>query len=558
MKTLKLSKGDIKAGWNKFIDSVGLYLLGILSLGYVLFYSSFAKLHFYLSCLKTPIFIGEIVFAICLLLFVLKWSINPKKTNIFTYLFLLYFGFVIIKTVWGYFIWGPLSFRHAVLFCYPLFAFFSFSFYKNNIFDTKKSTLFILLILIILKTQYFHIYFVETLVIIALMFIISYPTLWTKILFLVVLSLVIPYKSIFQTSRTFLLSNSISGLYVMAACFFALNLKNKYKKLFLFLFVISFILGFLFYADKNQVRSVFGFKNIINYYNRYTEQINEKRPMFSPKIIEVKLFNPKTATMQQLLERSQIMQELFRIQSLESELYKELAKSTQQKSQLPIVSSGIKNAQQKPPIIKNPEQPRPGTVLVPFDEQTRIKQSLLQIQARKIELQKQLSELEQQNKLINFQKNAPEGRDIDNCYVNSLFRILIWQDVLKDIKNYTPWLGFSFGKPFRSENLEILSWAGSEWERDGWICIHNSYLDIVYRAGIFGIIFIIIVFIYLFKMIKKSILLKSYTGILLTGILLNWFIAANFLEILEMPYSAIPLWSLFGLTFAYLFKDKAL
>ena len=55
-------------------------------------------------------------------------------------------------------------------------------------------------------------------------------------------------------------------------------------------------------------------------------------------------------------------------------------------------------------------------------------------------------------------------------------------------------------------------------------------------------------------MISKFIYLKSITGVLLCGIIINWFMAANFLLIFELPYTAIPIWTLFGLTFAYCYK----
>ena len=148
-------------------------------------------------------------------------------------------------------------------------------------------------------------------------------------------------------------------------------------------------------------------------------------------------------------------------------------------------------------------------------------------------------------------------RGIETPYINSIFRIFIWKDAFRELISKHPLLGFDFGKPFRSRTLEILDWASSEWGRDGWICIHNSYIDIVYRAGIFGILMIASIFSMLFFVIRQAFRRKSLIGILMTGILINWFIAANFLEILEMPYTAIPLWSLFGMTFAYLFKSKS-
>jgi len=55
-------------------------------------------------------------------------------------------------------------------------------------------------------------------------------------------------------------------------------------------------------------------------------------------------------------------------------------------------------------------------------------------------------------------------------------------------------------------------------------------------------------------MIKNFLLCRSLTGVLLCGIIVNWFVAANFLLIFELPYTAIPIWTLYGMTFAYFQK----
>ena len=87
--------------------------------------------------------------------------------------------------------------------------------------------------------------------------------------------------------------------------------------------------------------------------------------------------------------------------------------------------------------------------------------------------------------------------------------------------------------------------------RDGWIAAHNSHLHVIYRAGIVGMLWVFTYLSLLFKMIGQFVRQKSLTGILLCGIIINWFVAANFLVTLELPYTAIPIWALFGLTVAY-------
>jgi len=141
---------------------------------------------------------------------------------------------------------------------------------------------------------------------------------------------------------------------------------------------------------------------------------------------------------------------------------------------------------------------------------------------------------------------------------NAVFRLYIWRDMLVDLAKKKPILGFDFGKPFRSKSLEILHWGDGDWARDGWIGAHNSYLEIIYRMGIIGILLILSLLILLFKMIKQFIQCKSFTGILLCAIIINWFAAANFLLIFELPYTAIPIWTIYGLTFAYYQKKTSI
>ena len=140
--------------------------------------------------------------------------------------------------------------------------------------------------------------------------------------------------------------------------------------------------------------------------------------------------------------------------------------------------------------------------------------------------------------------------------INAVFRLFIWRDMLIELAKEKPILGFNFGKPFRSISLEILNWGTGDWERDGWISPHNSYLNIIYRTGIVGVLLIFSLLIVLLRMAKEFIFIKSFTGVLLCSIIINWFAAANFLVTFEMPYTAIPIWTIYGMTFAYCYKDR--
>ena len=55
-----------------------------------------------------------------------------------------------------------------------------------------------------------------------------------------------------------------------------------------------------------------------------------------------------------------------------------------------------------------------------------------------------------------------------------------------------PFTGVGFGHVQRSVSLEILGWAESEWSRDGWIMPHNFFLHLPYRAGVLGLVFLVV------------------------------------------------------------------
>jgi O-antigen ligase len=132
--------------------------------------------------------------------------------------------------------------------------------------------------------------------------------------------------------------------------------------------------------------------------------------------------------------------------------------------------------------------------------------------------------------------------------------LFAWRDAIKELLKEKAVLGFSFGKPLRSKAIEIMGMGYSAWSSDGWISLHNSYIELIYRSGIVGIILILCFFAVLFRMIKEFVKSRSFTGILLVSIIVYWLVTAFFYVTFELPYSAISFWSLFGISLAYCHK----
>ena len=161
------------------------------------------------------------------------------------------------------------------------------------------------------------------------------------------------------------------------------------------------------------------------------------------------------------------------------------------------------------------------------------------------------------NAALGLAEDRDEGgyRTLEAAYNSMLFRLFIWRDMADDLlRTDFPWSmlgGVSFGYPQRSKSLEIIGWARREWSRDGWIAPHNSFLHMIYRGGIVGLICVLGITAGIIFLLKEFIRLKSLTGILLVTTFIYWVTIANFLVFLEVPYNAIPFWALLGMTFAY-------
>lgn len=144
----------------------------------------------------------------------------------------------------------------------------------------------------------------------------------------------------------------------------------------------------------------------------------------------------------------------------------------------------------------------------------------------------------------------------DDKLGNSLFRLMIWHDLGAELWKEKPLLGFDFGKPFRSISVESTRAALTEWSRDGWIAIHNSYLNMIYRAGILGLGLITLMSVVFAQMTGIFIRNRNIAGLLLCSGLVVLFVASFFGVILELPYTAIPIWCLFGMTLSMAYRTN--
>src|SRR3989338_3000275 len=117
------------------LDTIGLVTMGAISFGYLLFKRSLAEVNVQFAFLDFPVFIGEIVLLLCLIIAAVKWAVERPKFNRWHIFLLGYFLFILYKAFTGYLHGGALAFRHAALFYYFVFAVFGFYFFNKQFFS---------------------------------------------------------------------------------------------------------------------------------------------------------------------------------------------------------------------------------------------------------------------------------------------------------------------------------------------------------------------------------------------------------------------------------------
>ncbi|MDP8212623.1 MAG: hypothetical protein P9X22_04940 [Candidatus Zapsychrus exili] len=630
-----IKKLDFKVN-GEFIDKFALFFIGAISLLYILFSSQFAEWNIKFSFLSFPIFIGEVVLFICLILFFLKGGVKLKFSNKTQIAILCYLVFVVLKALIGYHFWGPLAFRHAALFYYPLFIVLGYSFYRKDFFSKRNIFVFfcILLCIILFKNDSYWL-----LTCCALVFILI-GSIRIKLIRYAAFAgfiAVIPYASFVNMARMMILGNLAAMIFlgVALSCFVKLSKKKKVLLFISFVIFVSFF--FVKLVERNiSIKSIFSFDQMTQTFLNYEDIIKKSIDSYEVKHIDkVGLYNPDLSSLQVKINgqigkerkekdiklhyerlKRKVIEEKDReleikqaelesaIQGKEEFVLKEKEGRMAEQDMLAVleVKNQTINMENKiVDLIKNNDESVSQYVLddsivstselsegqksegtnstIGFDthkekdafvkdiyrEDSFIENYTKKIEEINVEKERQVAAISKMSEeavediyTIGIDEQQIGYRDFDNACVNAVFRIFIWRDMFVELFKEKPLLGFSFGKPLRSISLEMLEWGKSEWSREGWVAAHNSYFNMIYRAGLVGLIFILSILTILFKMVKFFIINRSFVGILLCAIIINWFVAANFLLIFELPYTAIPIWTIYGMTFAYYSKLKRL
>lgn len=282
------------------MDLIAFLLIGLYALGAAIGGSTFSEMHLTLPSLNIPMFLGEVLLAECLLIWVISQCNKKEWTKWHSY-FAMYWGFVAAWALWEFGTWGALAFRNAALFYYPIFALFGFSFYRKEYFS-KLLTYTLLPILILFTSRYFDCnYFWYTCFILALILIMNVRAKALQIVFLVALFALLKYSTLFSGSRTALMSSLASlGFLVVVFIVYFLKFSARAKTAIGIGALCLALVGVYLFADRNGVKSVLKMQDMIQMYSKIVTILDRKRVDYKPQILVPALYHDNKDTVEHM------------------------------------------------------------------------------------------------------------------------------------------------------------------------------------------------------------------------------------------------------------------
>src|SRR3989338_1924268 len=197
---------------SKVIDYTTIWLIGMACYCYAIFGATFAELNVKFSFLSFPVFIGEILLGISIILFLTKAGLEHIPMTPWRLFFILsYVLFVLGKALYGYIKydqWGALALRHAAEFYYPLFAVIAYYSYRESLFR-KRLVYFLLIAVLVAYITTVYVYSVLPLLLVALICIRRVEKPAAQGIFLLLVLFLVPYKNLFDDGRTRIFGNAM-------------------------------------------------------------------------------------------------------------------------------------------------------------------------------------------------------------------------------------------------------------------------------------------------------------------------------------------------------------
>ena len=282
------------------IGFVILTLIGLYSFGAVLFGSNFSEIHLTFSFLNFPVFISEILMGICLILGVSQYWRKDIVLTKWHKIFLIYWGGIILKAVWDFWTWGPLAFRNAALFYYPIFAFLGYCFYKKG-YITQRYIYILLILLAFLSSRYiFDVsrgflntgYFRYTAFALATILLMHVRDMRWKVLFIGMFLIFGKYAALFGESRTNLMGTLIAFTFLGIVFIRYFLTCNRRVKITIGCGVIAIVIAnTAYFADKNGVQSCLRIRGLYGQYASAVSYVEQTRAYYKQVEMPVALYH---------------------------------------------------------------------------------------------------------------------------------------------------------------------------------------------------------------------------------------------------------------------------
>ena len=509
-----------------------LALLGVAAYCFFssMFGSDFAEISTTVSFLDFPIFIGEQLIFILIVLFAIK-TFLMKKAQSWIWGWGVYIGWILFASLMGYIHWGPLTLRNAALFYYVLFVLFGYSFYNPRIFSNQAviKTIF-LLSLCMAAFKFIGVYFWYSYVVLMMVIVLKRFHVYRWWLIPTVFFLA-HYEILFVGKRAHMVG--VFGSLVFFAVVLGVYLVklSRVLKLAIFAIFVLFIFGFNKLGDQNAIKSILDWKVITKLYATHKQYVETHKESYKEKPIVCKLYNKNLQSdfNEGIRNKKPVLMKLINTTKLNS---RSLSAIVQNNDSQVSSQEVFRNRSPEPLSKTNNEK-------LHVDHMAK----LVYVNDSK-------------NVSNKPESQAVQDRDLGVAHANILFRIFVWEDMWNELYPYKLITGVGLGQPQRSSSIEILNWGASEWSRDGWIMPHNSFFHMVYRAGLIGLLVILSLLGTLAYLTQIFVRRKDVSGVLLISVLVYWCLLAMFSVTLELPYYAILFWSLLGLTMAYAFSQR--
>lgn len=561
-----------------------------------------------LPFLNFPIFIGEVLLFICLVLFFLHVKTRHVQFERWHKIVIIFIIWLIVKAFHGYVTYGPLAFRHSALFYYSFFAIITFHLFDKKFFSQTTIILILVLMTGITKFVFIHTYFKLCYLMLFILLAMKLKHKYLKWGFGALFSVVYPFWLLFNMPKSHLLGVLIVCFFMsFYVCFFILR---AYRILFKYVWPIvvsvCLVLGWVIvkYGGVGKLNpfirtsNLFRISSLWEVYKEKEKDLEVLRKSFTFSPLEPRLYNPGEKESEEIKVQyfktplegklNFLFAEKNKDIFIDEKLKELLINHAQQLDKydaaagyriIEVIKQSPGNADQyssssnmdKELRITDQDREEQDFQInaiieeIVQDQDNQLMQSIKSLEEKSpnilsspsnIKIIEQFrgnvkSELKNTYKMSSLvvdnyynPKKVPPAQIEQNSF---LFRYYIWKDMVEDMVNDHALLGVNMGKPQRSKNIEIMQWAMEEWSRDGWITAHNSFLYIIYRAGIVGVLIVCGIFWLFFRMVKRFIVANFIEGILLSSVILYWLILSFFNVFLEVPYYAIPFWSLFGI-----------